>query len=115
MMVASKSCLPVISHSPSRVPQSGVVGSSSERLAVLVGPEAVPLQQDGDGRVAVPAAHQVVQRDARGVLRPDHVEDLVLHVLEVHRLRAVGYHLLLDGLQGIFKQIKYISVLRKAH
>ena len=56
------------------------------------------LQQYRHSGVPVPAADEVLQRDARGVLRADHVEYLVLYVVEVHRFSAVGYHLFLDCL-----------------
>lgn len=48
------------------------------------------------------APYQVLQGDAGWMLGSYHVEDLIFHVVEVHWICTVRYHLLLDRLRDKF-------------
>ena len=72
-------------------------GLSHEALSVLVGPEAVQVDEDVCDGFAVAAAYQIDQGDLVWVRGLDHVENLVLDVFEGHGLVAVLLQLLLDG------------------
>lgn len=57
---------------------AAVVVVSDQHFSVLIGPEAVEVDQDASDGVALATVHQILQRDLIGVFRLHHVEDLIL-------------------------------------
>lgn len=53
--------------------------AGDQHLSVLVGPEAVEVDEDAGDRLALTAVHQILQRELVRVSGLHHVEDLVLH------------------------------------
>lgn len=71
-----------VSKSPSGVVEvrcvAAVVVVGNQHFSVLVGPEAVEVNQDAGDGVALATVHQVLESDLIGVFRLHHVKDLIL-------------------------------------
>ena len=59
-----------------------VVVIGDQHFSVLIGPEAVEVDQDAGDRVALATVDQVLQGDLVRVFRFHHVEDLILKDIE---------------------------------
>lgn len=75
----TSSCIVKVSHAaPANPAAAAITVVGHQHFSVLIGPEAIEVNQDADHCVALTAVYQVLQCDLVGVFRLHHVKDLIL-------------------------------------
>lgn len=80
---------------------AAVVVVGNQHFSVLIGPEAIEVNQDAGDGITLATVNQVLEGDLIGVFRLHHVKDLILDILEGDGLLSVEFHLLLNGPEEI--------------